>query len=710
MPQEFKPKPAIPQTADSSGQDERALIIREIIHSRVKTFNPFRRTRIPEWNINIGYLCGHQYLGMQGGIVVERPSKDLTPFATTVNKIGPAVRNDVAMATKVPPVFDVVPETTDHNDRATAIAGQKMISYLRKLNNFDAARGKVIIWYDIAAIGWRKQYWDPYHKVIGHNPELEQDGHNPNMEAGQPIYQGEAISKHTPTNELIYDWRQDTDNLPWMIHARPMTKAEIMIRFGQEKAALIPEGEFIDPNTGMDEFEIRLYNEFHQFTEQTTGAKPQLDSTELGQNDKQVMVYELWQVRDNNYPMGMYAVMAGLDTGIILQDSPYPIEQYPHGEVPFTSYDMMLPDKAVAGTASRISQARPIQDELNEIRSLIRENTATMGSGVWMAPRGSKLNVSRMDNSPGLIVEYDSPYKPNREAGVPIAGQLFIYAGTIVNDLNDIFSFPQVAQGKRPQGGPKSGVGIHLLQEAAVTQHSPITTEMDRKDEHAIKQLLSIAFANYGNRTFQIVGKDNEWTLFEFDKDSYTNNYNVQVRRGSSLPISKAIERDLTLGLLNMGLLGNPQDPTVRRRVLEVIDIGGLDKVLKDNAKDTAFAKKEFQTPVQQYQQLLQQGNIPPEQLLEQIYLPAANPFDNHEVHVIEHKNDLLDKFFEYLGSGDPGLIAIANAMQAHWMQHSKVLAQQQLQQAIMTGQIKAEDVESSKQKAESKESSEKSS
>ena len=705
MVREHKGEAPIPNTSSSPSQpDEKDKNVREIMKSRIKTFNPFRRNRIPEWNINIAYYCGFQHIDFDGTnlFVID----DKSPFRITVNKILPAVRNDVAMGTKVPPKFDVVPDTTDENDRQTAIAGEKMAGYLRRINDFDKQRGKIIIWYDIANIAWRKQYWDAKYKVIGNNPEPEEEGHNPDLKPGEPIYQGEAISEHTPTNELIWDWRQNNARLPWIIHARPQTQAELLIRYS-EKAKLIPASEFKDSMAALNEFEIKVFNEFSQLTT-PTGSSITPDSSEMANKDKEVMVYEMWQVRDTNYPLGIFSVMAGLENGVVLQNDPYPIEQYPHGEVPFTAYDMMVPDKSVTGTASRISQVRPLQRELNFIRRLILENTASLGNGVIMVNRDAHLNLKRLDTGSGLIIEYDGGHRPYREQGQPVAGQLFLYVATIIQDINDIFSFPQVSQGKRPMGGPKSGVGIALLQEKADTQHSPTINEMDRADERAMNQLLSIAFANYEKRIFNIVGKDNEWTLFEFDPSSYTTKFNVVVRTGSSLPISKALERDMTLGLLREGLLGNPQDPTVKKRVLEHLDIGGLDRILKEKNKDVNFAKKEFQVPVQQYQQLVQQAGAPSEKLLEQIYLPSVNPFDDHEVHIIEHKNDLLDKFFEYLGTGDGGMIMIAQAMQAHWMQHSEILTEQQIRQSIMTGVIKREDLESSREKVSSKNSSSK--
>lgn len=673
--------------------------VKKIINSHVKTFNPFRRDRITEWNINIAYLCGQQNVRLAGGHLVE--NTEVSPYNVIANKIAPAVRNDVAMATKVPPKFDIVPDTTDTDDKATAIAAEKMAQYLRRLNDFDKQRGKIIIWYDIANIAWRKQYWDPFYKLIGHNPEPEEEGNNPDLPPGFPIYEGEAISVCVPTNEVIYDWRQNIEKLPWIIHARPATLSECTIMFGKEKALTIPEGAFIDPTSGYNEYEIKIFNQFKQYTNQTVSSKP--DSSEMGEQDKQCILYELWQVRDRNYPYGLYAVQAGLDeNAAVMTHQPYPIEQYPHGEVPLVGYDMLAFDKAIQGTASRISMARPLQRELNDIRTLILENTISLGNGVIYIHKDSTVSLRRLDNGPGLFIEYEGK-KPDREQGQPASSQLFIYAREITNDINDIFSFPVVLQGKRPTGGPKSGVGIALLQEGAQTQHSPITNELDRRDERAMNQLLCVAFANYNNRLIPIIGKDNEWTLFEFKQESFSAKFHVSVRSGSSLPVSRAMEIDTTLGLLDRGLLGNPMDPTVRRRVLELVDIGGLDKILKEKNKDINFARREFQAPVIAYQNMLQKtGGMVTEEQINSMYFPTVNPFDDHEVHIPEHKSDLLDHFFEYLGTGDPGMIVIAQSMQAHFMEHSVIFQQQNIAQAIMTGQIKREDLEASQQNSPS--------
>ncbi|MHC4620397.1 MAG: hypothetical protein ACYTEQ_21825 [Planctomycetota bacterium] len=219
--------------------------IGKLIDGRVKAFSSYNRSRNVEWNINIAYLTGHQRVGLSGGHLVPLPKGD---FDVTANKLLPAVQNDIAQVTKVPPKFDVVPDGTDDADRSTAIAGDKMAGYLRRINTFDMHRGRIMAWVDIAGLGWRKNIWKANHKVIGYNPEPEEEGNNPNLEAGQPIYQGEALSYHVPNNEVIFDWREDIDNLPWVIHARPMTLAALKQRYGDEVMTKIKEEDFYKPD------------------------------------------------------------------------------------------------------------------------------------------------------------------------------------------------------------------------------------------------------------------------------------------------------------------------------------------------------------------------------------------------------------------------------------------------------------------------------
>ena len=676
----------MPDGIDSNIKPEDKAM-QELIQGKVDAFNPHRRQRLKETNINISYVLGKQYIGIDGtGHIQERD--DISPFAVTANKLLPGVVNDIAQATKIRPKYDVVPITTDEKDRAAATAGQKLTDHIHRKNRLDMLRGKLMLWYDLAAISWVKTYWNPYDKLVGTNPEPEEEGHDPNLQPGDPIFEGEVVNIHVPSNELIYDWRQPLDELPWIIHARMLPIDEIGEKWGVERLELLQPSDFSTPGSDLNDFEIKLQTDLQE----TFNIQPQ--EGQLKDRDKMANVYEFWHIPTKSFPSGAFAVMVG-KTVIINQ--PYPKQTYPHMEIPFSSFAALNIHQNVLGTASVVSQARPLQQELNEIRTLIKENAIMLSGGVWMTSREANLDWNRIDNGVGLQVEYSGVYKPQREMGVPVPGSLFNHVQMISNDIDDLFAFHAASKGQHVPGMPRSGVGLEVLQEGDVTQTGPVIMALEKTEERAMRQSLSLAFANYGERTLKIVGDDNQWALLEFKPQEYSDGYDVSVRSGSSLPISRAMERQTALQLWPTGLLGDPMDPAVRQKVLEVMDIGGMDKILKDEAKDVNFAKMEFLLPVDGYQQFVSENgpvdfeNISDEELAQIIYFPVVNSFDNHSVHAREHKRDLVSKYFKWIQTGDPGMLIIAQAAVDHANLHESILQEQMVRMAMLQGQIPSE-------------------
>ncbi len=701
------PETNAPQTSVSL-PDQNA---KKIIDSKVESFNPFRRTRAPEININISYLMGRQYIGTNDTSGQLVPLK-VPMHAVTADKIGPAVQNDVALATKRPAKFDVVPAGTDEEDKATAIAGQKVADYLRRINDFDHQRERLVVWYDIANVAWRKIIWDAKHKIIGLNPEVEEEGHIPEIPAGAPVYQGEVISDVVPSNEVIWDWRIPFNKLLWIIHARTMTLGELKNIHGADLIGKIPASELFIQNSNLNQFEIQILGEFNtQFGAGT--IKP--DIAKIADDDKLVNVFEFWHKRSDTMPEGMFAFMAG---GVVLVNEPYPIETYPHGELPLIPYAPLSFDKNIVGTASRISKARPLQRELNMIRTLIVENTVMLGSGLVMIPREAKVNFKRIDNGPGVYWEYEGRWKPERQQGVSVSNGLFTHLIVIQDDINEVFAFHSASKGKQPKGGPRSGIGLALLQEKDLTQNAPIIREFEKKDEMAMNQMLVLAFANYNERILPIVGSDNDWTQFRFNPKEMKGKVNVVVESGSSLPLTKAVQIDTTLQMLQFGLL-NPGDPEERRKIFQVLDIGGIEHILKDSIKDINYAKKEFLVAEDSYlkangpqiiQQLITELDLKTDgkseaefnKAMEQIeaivariaFVPPVQIFDRHDIHIIEHRKFLVDNYFKYTGSADPGLRILAGFMQQHYAQHNEIFQEQQIRNAIISGEIKKSDLE----------------
>jgi hypothetical protein len=665
-------------------------VIKSLIEQKVRSFEPYRRSKQPQMMANIAYLMGKQNIQLLGNEIKELPPK----YATNIisNRILPAVTNDIAVATKALPKFDIVPVSTDEDDKATALVCNKMISYLQRVNGKDLARRPAVLWYDIAGIGWRKVWWDPHHTVVGYNPGPEHPQHNPELPVDAPIHQGEVRIEPVANDELIFDWRtKDIKQLMWIIHAKKITRAE---------AKRLTSEEFMDTvsHVGTEytpgahgTFMQELAGNFSSFAGELTGNHPQ--GTEGYLPDDELIEYkEFWHKPTTHVPHGIYAVQVG---DKIFKNLAYPREIYAHGELPFVPAAPLAVTGISPAAPSRITQARPLQREYNKLKSLIGENLDVMGNSVIMAPRSARVSVKRVTDQPGVRIEYDGLGRPTREPGVPIPASLFAYMDEVKQGIDEIFAFPAPSRGMMPRGGPDSAKGLLVLQDAANTQLGPMVDGFDYADELVVKQALKIAIKMYGGRTIYIVGKDNEWANYRMNPGELLGDICVMVRPGSSMPTNKELEAEKTLMLYQLGLLGDTNSPEVKNFVLNGMQYGDAHLVTQTNSKHINFARNEFINAEKMAAKMPPLPPGTPEEIViaameEFLFMPPPNSFDNHLVHIQEHSTEVMDKYWEFIASGNPALQFLAQLMIQHTAMHQQIVGQQQAAQRASDVQSQA--------------------
>lgn len=84
--------------------------------------------------------------------------------------------------------------------------------------------------------------------------------------------------------------------------------------------------------------------------------------------------------------------------------------------------------------------------------------------------------------------------------------------------------------------------------------------------------------------------------------------------------------------------------------------------------KDLDYAKKEFEVAARTYDG----------EHLESIYMPHANLFDNHEIHLRQHRKWLMANYWKFLATDDKPCLLIAQATCAHTIEHGEFLCKQQ--------------------------------
>ena len=668
--------------------DDQAKQLAQVVVKRIDTFNPHRREMNNEINANICYIVGQQNIVLVGNIIKPAPKTRETD--EIVNVILPAVQNDVAVATSSPAAYDVVPAGTDEDDRATSIAGQKILPVLQRKLGRDFKRAEAVLWWDISTVGWRKVYYDPNHNVMGINPEPVDEetgqpnpGHNPNFEIGDAIVDGEVQIECIPTNQLIYDYRETNLNkLKWIIHAQRVTANWVADRFGAEVQSKLSSKFTKAGITGEDEFEFNVNQAFNNSMGTQTTFVPKLRSGYEMQlkSDEFIDYYEYWERPSKSMPTGVYCVMLADQ---VVHHGPYPIEMYPHGELPFIPAAPMNIPGVTNGSISRVSQARPLQRKFNELASQIDENISVMGNAIIMTPRNCKLRHKTLDNGAGNIIEYDGGIgKPTREAGTPMNSQVFAYLNEKKLAIDTLFAFHEPSRGLAPRN-IESGKGLQRLQDADTRQQGPIIEAFEEADQRVAYQALTLAITNYPqDKMLNVVGDDYDWTLYKIDKEQLKGKLNVIVRRHSSMPIDKEGEKIQAFNAWSSGLLGDPQDPELRIWTLEQMSIGNNANLLQKHSKQKNFAMKEFVMAEANLKDIQIPPDLNPEEtaaMLEQyLFIPHINPFDDHMVHISCHNDYLLSNYWKLKKTGNPLFLELMNRMGMHLQEHQGIIMQQQ--------------------------------
>ncbi len=544
-------------TDDDGKVPEIVQLIAKTMQGRIDSFNPHRRRILVEVKANISYLVGEQDIELVGDMIFALDME--RTVNCTINVLLPAVQKDIAISTSRTPAFDIVPAGTDDDDRATAIVARKCYKHMQRMNGTDLKRGEAVLWYDISGVGWRKTIWNPNAKVLGINPpEFDENGqpipqHVKGLPVGAALLQGEVETMVVPTSQLIYDFRaNDLHKLPWIIHAKRVTSAWVLTALGTDIHNKLAAQFSQDGMSQEKQFETNIMNRFVSTfgpDKQRMITQKQFDGSNIKlDSDQFIDYYEYWEKPTSQNPTGAYAIMLG--TQVVLH-RPFPIEQYPHGELPFVPAAPMSINGATLGGIPRISQARPLQRKFNRVAAMIDENIDVMGNAIIFTPRTAKLKFKTLDNGAGNIIEYDGPVgKPTREPGVPMNSQVFGYLQIIKTAIDDLFAFHGAMRGQPPPG-IESGKALNSLQQSDIEHLGPIVEGFEEADERVLYQELTLMAANYEKgRMVNVVGSDYTWTLHEWDPEQLQGKFNVLVKHRSSMPIDKDAEAGLAFNLV----------------------------------------------------------------------------------------------------------------------------------------------------------------
>lgn len=581
---------------DASDQPQADLELCDFIKKRVEESRSSTNRVAHEgiWMTNVAFLLGFDSVYYDTQQRQFRPinagSSYLKRNRVYSNQILPAAQNRLARLCKVPPRYDVRPNTTQPDDRDAARLGLEVLNDIWDRQEINRKRLNLMMWV--------QECGHAYLKAV-HDDTLGEPLIDP-VEGTVVGYTGEIRVDVVSAFEVFPDPLAKTfDELTWIAHCKVRPLDYFKQQYGEMGALVKPEGPWLLSA----QYEARI-NTLNSIGPSAGGSlQEQMKNAAI-----EIAYYER---KSTKHPRGRMVVVAN---GVKLAD-----KELPAGEIPLVKFDDIL----VSGKfypESVITHARPIQQQYNRVLGKRAEWVNKMLAGKYLAEKRHGLIKEALNDRSGEVVEY------NHVQGAPPPGAIdipmmpsyaFEESSYLKNELFEIFGLSEVSRGQIPASGIPA-VGMQLLVEQDETR---IGVEVEQH-EHAFAQLgrliLKLASETYvSKRKLKVKGKGSELNIREWKGADLRNNTDAIVVRGSTIPTSKAMRRQEILNAFERGLLGDPADPAVRERVLGMLEFGDMAEIWRDRALDMTQIKESLEE--------IERGEI-----------PEVSEYDNHTLHIQE--------------------------------------------------------------------------
>jgi len=575
------------------------------------------------WLTNVAYLLGFD------GIYYDTTSKQFRPLNAQANflkknrvynnKILPTANNRLARLTKSPPKYDVRPQSSDQEDKDAANLGIEVILDVWNRLRLDAKRRELI--------QWTQQCGHAYLKVRFDSTKGKPINHTDDMGETISEHEGEIAVDVVSAFEVFPDpSAKDMDEARYVIHAKVRTLDYFKETYPDLGKLVNAEGIWL--NSLAYEGRIQGMNN-SSGSAGGTNYQPKNSAIEISYYEKPC----------GKYPKGRHMVVAN---GVLLVNKKLPIN-----ELPFIKFD----DVIIAGkfySEAIITQLRPIQDQMNRLLDLRSKWTNRLLTGKYIAARGHGLMSEAINDESGEVVEYD----PVKGASEPHAMQIPAMPAYVYNEdesldakLNDISGINEVSRGQLPSASIPA-LGMQFLVEQDDTRIGVVTEGHEQGYADAGRLILKFAQKYYKTERFlKVTGKNKEYLVKTFKGEDIKGNFDVFVVRGSTLPGSKILGRQETINAWQSGLLGDPNDPAVREKVLGMMEFGDVAETWKDRALDMGQIKRHIK-------------------LIEDEIEPPVHEADNHVLFYQKFNEYRKSEKFESLSDVSQSLLL--RAMELH--------------------------------------------
>lgn len=509
---------------------------------------------------NTAYLVGYDGVYWDSSMRQFRPINNAYTMVKRdrvhINKILPRIQNRLAKLCKNPPRYEVAPNSPTQEDKDAARLGQQCLTMIWDKQKINNKRIPLYMWLQQAGHSFGKVSWDTRAGKMISDPLT-----------GEQIYEGDVRFDVASPLEVFVDplAKDSIDEAQWVIQAKVRPLAYFRSHYPERGALVKEESAWL--LSAQYENRIQSMNN----TTSTVGANPVLRNSAI-----EIAYYE---APSNERPRGRMCITGN---GVLLED-----KELPCGKIPFVKFD----DVKVAGkffSEAIITHMRSPQDQYNRTISRRAEWVNKLLAGKYISPRGAGLAQEAL-NDTTEVLEYDPTpggSKPEAMQIPQIPQYAYVEEERLDNILNEIPGISEVSQGNLPSASIPA-IGMQFLEEMDQTRIG-VETE---QHEHAWAEIGSLILSYVGEyyktpRMLKLGGQGLQYLVKEFAGADLKGNYDVRVVRGSTLPGSKAVRRQEVMNAFQSGVLGDPNDPAVKEKVLGLLEYGEVGEMWEDLSID----------------------------------------------------------------------------------------------------------------------------
>ena len=597
----------------------------EIIKLVEDTYEDYKHGRAPferEWYRNVLFLMGNQWI-IWDTLENKWRKKRLADWVPTpvTNKFASAGQRLVSVISRIEPNWEFTPSTSDSRDISAAEQCELAEQIICEENKIDEIRASMAPWLTYTGNCFLLSGVEPIAAKVDHtgylsgepNKEDEMPGvsdmNQPRQETGFETA-GEMEPAPPPTGFKLFTdvvapfetyLDQTIENL------RDQTKILLINRRSKE---------YVHNLWGVD---IDLVDTEAKLNYQETlgyiTSDPYITNYLAGVGRiKRVNVKRLYVNPNDQYPEGLYAVVAG---GKVLEKGVLPKTK--EGD-PFIPISSMKFDSVPGAAFGRTPLNDVVQKQVqrNKIESLVELIILRMASPIWLLPEGTVTqNVS---GAPGAMWKYsligDKSSPPSRIPGEQVPSSVIQFIQSIDKDIEDLVSTFEALKGQSPYSGAP-GVVIEQLIEQGMTRFGPTLRNIAEGYRQWMKHQLEL-FRVYGivDKTVAKMGTASKWDIQSFKGADIAGVVNVRVESDSTVPRSAQVEIAKIINAINAKIV-DVTDPMVKQKTLQKLKIEDLNSNIEE---DIVFAVKENET----------MGAGQP---------VDVTPFlDNHVIHIYKHR------------------------------------------------------------------------